>query len=213
MRKILSFLFPVTRRIKTPRNGVLEVTWSGGRKYLDSENANYSYGSLQRILEIGIRKIPVQQDWNVLLLGMGGGSIIRPLIDEFGVHGKITAIDFDPVVIDIANSEFGISESSALKIINADASAFVNDSKEQFNLIIIDLFIDYIVPDTFYKGEFWSSLTKLVANGGWFLFNAGVRLKPDSLPSELLSQLNRDFEVSIHNNVEGTNTLIIGNKR
>jgi hypothetical protein len=35
----------------------IEITWTNGELVLDSENTNYSYGSLQRILRLGLKSI------------------------------------------------------------------------------------------------------------------------------------------------------------
>lgn len=59
------------------------MTYVNGKKVLDTENANYSYGSLQKILEIGLTKVNLKNVENLLLLGMGGGSIIHSLRNTF----------------------------------------------------------------------------------------------------------------------------------
>jgi hypothetical protein len=54
MIKIFSYLLPIKiYEIKLSKS--LEVTWANGELVLDSENANYSYGSLQRILRLGLK--------------------------------------------------------------------------------------------------------------------------------------------------------------
>jgi hypothetical protein len=78
MKKLFSYLWPSTRRFSSEINGILEVTYINGKKVLDTKNANYSYGSLQKILEIGLTKVDLNKVDNLLLLGMGGGSMITP---------------------------------------------------------------------------------------------------------------------------------------
>ena len=54
-RRLLSYILPVNVYQK---NSVIsksiEVNWNNGQLVLDSKNTNYSYGSLQRILRIGL---------------------------------------------------------------------------------------------------------------------------------------------------------------
>lgn len=59
MKRFLSYIWPITKRIESAVNGTLEITWINGKKILDTKNANYSYGSLQRILKFGLSKIEV----------------------------------------------------------------------------------------------------------------------------------------------------------
>jgi hypothetical protein len=57
IRKILSYLIPIPIfKTKSYWSNSIEVTWANGELVLDSENTNYSYGSLQRILRLGLKK-------------------------------------------------------------------------------------------------------------------------------------------------------------
>jgi hypothetical protein len=52
----------------------IEITWTNGELVLDSENTNYSYGSLQRILRLGLKSIgfdKIIKMNHVLILGVG----------------------------------------------------------------------------------------------------------------------------------------------
>lgn len=86
LKKLFSYLLPVTIfKQNSTLSKTLEVTWTDGKLVLDSENTNYSYGNLQRILRkglkiIGFEKIKSMQ--KILVLGVAGGSVIRTLVDE-----------------------------------------------------------------------------------------------------------------------------------
>lgn len=212
MKKTLSYLFPFTQKIQSEYNGIVEITWSNGRKILDSAHTNYSYGSLQRILNFGLKQIDLQKSRNVLLLGLGGGSVIKTLRDEFNFIQKITAVEIDPVLIDLAANEFDIKTSEQLDIINGDASEFVQTTSETFDLVIVDLFIDNQVPEVFYLTEFWANITRITATNGYVIFNASVSQPSHNLLSNLTIFLKKSFTIEQHNFVEGTNTIIIGKK-
>src|SRR5690606_3858014 len=142
-------LWPFTRRYTSEISGVLEVTYINGKKVLDSENANYSYGKLQKVLELGLRQIDLSPVKNTLVLGLGGGSVVKSLREKFGYTEQIIAVDVDGEVIRIAQEEFAIKETEKLKIIHEDAFAFTKDTKGNFQLVIIDLFIDTKIPSLF----------------------------------------------------------------
>jgi hypothetical protein len=58
LKKLFSYLIPINiYKSKSSVSKSIEVTWTNGELLIDSENTNYSYGSLQRILRIGLRKI------------------------------------------------------------------------------------------------------------------------------------------------------------
>lgn len=154
MKKLISYFLPVTKRINSDYNGVIELTWTKGRKVLDSKNANYSYGSLQRILETGLSEINLRSVDSILILGLGGGSVIYSLIDRFNFKGFITAVEVDPVIASVADREFDISESEKLHIEINDAYRFIKKNHKKYDLIIVDIFIDNCVPKKFYSNSF-----------------------------------------------------------
>jgi len=212
MKKTLSYLFPFTQKIQSEYSGIVEITWSNGRKVLDSAHTNYSYGSLQRILKFGLKQIDLKKSRNALLLGLGGGSVIKTLRDEFNFIKKITAIEIDPVLIDLAANEFDIKTSEQLDIINEDASEFVQTTSETFDLIIVDLFIDNQVPEVFYLTEFWANITRITSTNGYVIFNASVSQPSHNLLSNLTIFLKKSFSIELFTKVEGTNTILIAHK-
>lgn len=172
----MSYIWPQTKRIYSDFNGELEVKTVNGRKLLNSKSANYSYGALQQVLEIGLSKIDLTNVNSILLLGLGGGSVIASLRRKFKYKGKIVAVEIDPKMIDIADKEFSISNSDDLLIVNADALEFVQDCISQFDLIIVDLFVDNIVPKQFYTEAFCTDLSRITSEEGSIIFNLGIGL-------------------------------------
>src|SRR5690606_26298728 len=146
MKRLTSYLYPIIKKIESDINGTLEITWYNGKKHLNSKNANYSYGSLQRILRFGLEKIDLSKVHSVLLLGLGGGSVIETLRKDVDYQKNITAIDIDPVIINLAIDEFHLNSNGDLDIICDDAFHFIVLSNNTFDFIIIDLFIDTEVP-------------------------------------------------------------------
>lgn len=210
MKRILSYVYPVTKTIQSQYSGVIEITWYNGKKHLNSKNANYSYGSLQRILKYGLEKINRSKVKSVLILGMGGGSVIETLREDFNYIHKIDAIEIDPIIIDIAKTEFGISENQNLKIHCADAYKFVETNTEKFDVIIVDLFIDLTVPNKFLSTEFWDNVINSKSSKGSIIFNASVRdSKEDSIKTLVNYLKTKVFKVDVFENVNNTNTLII----
>ncbi len=211
MKRLLSYIYPVTKTIISKYSGPLEITWYNGKKHLNSKNANYSYGSLQRILKFGLEKIDLSKVNSILVLGMGGGSVIETLRSDFNYTKTITAIEIDPVIIEIAATEFGISENEDLKIHSTDAYDFIKTNDTLFDLIIVDLYIDLNVPDKFLSIEFWKAVLESKSSKGTVIFNAAVgnNLTSSNLDDVISYLRSKVFKISVHENVNTTNTVIV----
>jgi hypothetical protein len=76
LKKIFSYLLPIKIHTVKSISKSIEITWTNGELVLDSENTNYSYGSLQRILRLGLKSIgfdKIIKMNHVLILGVAGG--------------------------------------------------------------------------------------------------------------------------------------------
>ncbi|MFM9007695.1 MAG: spermidine synthase [Bacteroidota bacterium] len=202
----------IVRRFHSAHSGWLEILEEDGERVLDTEKANYSYGLLQEILEEGLLHIPFDCIRNVLILGLGGGSVVQSLRSRFGYPGRVMAVDIDPVVIRIALEEFGLAADKQLSVIEADAGAFVTRCTKKFDLIIIDLFIHCEVPSDFYDPPFWLEIHRLLRSDGVFIFNAAVGRKDIRKTHELQETMSEYFTYLQVNDVGGHNSLLIGKK-
>ena len=139
LKKLFSYLIPINiYKSKSSISKSIEVTWTNGELLIDSENTNYSYGSLQRILRIGLRKIgfnTIQTMDTILVLGVAGGSVIKTLVNEIHFKGQITGVEIDKEIIEVANSYFQLDQIPNLEIKIQDALDFVLRCKDQYNLI------------------------------------------------------------------------------
>lgn len=178
LKRFLSYFFPVViyqRKSALSKN--LEITWNNGQLVLDSKNTNYSYGSLQRVLRKGLKHIgfdKVRKMESILVLGVAGGSVIKTLVDEIEFEGKITGVEIDPEMIDIANQYFALSQTPNLTIIIEDAFEFVLRTHQHFDLIIIDIFQDTLMPNFLFEEFFIKRVGSLLTKNGRILFNTMI---------------------------------------
>jgi len=177
-KKMLSYFIPVNiYKRKSTLSKNLEITWNNGQLVLDSENTNYSYGSLQRILRKGLKAIGFEKVCameHILVLGVAGGSVIKTLVDEIAYERKITGVEIDAEVIKMANSYFGLDQIPNLEIIIDDAFEFVLKTKEKYDLIIIDIFQDTVMPNFLFEKFFANRVGFLLRENGWLLFNTMI---------------------------------------
>ncbi len=194
------------KKFQSKFNGALEVSFRDGRKVLDSENANYSYGSAQSVWNKVFKKISLFDLKTALVFGLGGGSVLDVLRNDFDYKGKITAVEIDPVVIQLAKEEFAIVESAILKIVCMDAYDYVLKRKGKFDLIVVDISIDYTIPEKILTSLFWENLTLRMNGGGTIAFNALNYTNKISHIKEMLT--NSGADVKVIKKVNGTNTIV-----
>ncbi len=210
LKKLWSYVWPQTTKIVSDHNGVLEVTYYQGKKMLDSKNANYSYGSLQKILEFGLDKIDISKLNSVLLLGLGAGSAVHSLRHKYQYPQKITAVEFDKKVIDIAKHRFDVQESHHLQIIHQDAFTFIQEHKQQYDLVMVDVFIDQKVPKPFYSQVFCEYLYNTISPKGNLIFNLGMEQYDEVLQKKVAQYfLSKPCKVHLHQRVLKTNNILI----
>lgn len=212
MKKSISYLWPLTKKFKSDHNKTLEVTWLNGKKVLDSKNANYSYGALERVLDFGLSHSRADRSSEILVLGLGGGSVLKLLRKKFNYYGKISAVEIDPVIIKIAVEEFGIKQYELLNITCEDAFEFVVKSSGLYGLIIVDIFIDTNVPLQFYSLEFWKKIAQLLKKDGRVIFNAGIHSVNEKEINLLAEEMKAILNFKKFENVHGSNTLLLGTK-
>lgn len=193
---------------------MIEVTWANGELVLDSENTNYSYGSLQRILRYGLRNIGYKNILkmnHILLLGVAGGSVIKTLVDEIEYKGKITGVEIDPDMIQIANQYFNLDQIKQLEIVIDDAFEFVLKTKDKYDLIIIDVFEDIKMPNFLFETFFTNRVFSLLKNEGVVLFNTMILDEAHNVRNKkYISEINpKLFSSKMLPRIEVHNELII----
>ena len=147
-----------------------------------------------------------------MLLGLGGGSVIQSLRKEFGYQKNIVTVELDVVMIRLAKEEFGIQEESNLQIVEADAIDYLKRGNHRFDLIIVDIFIDNVVPDIFYGISFWEHVTAALNIDGTFIFNAGFTGNKGIQSNGLIQYLEQHYSLQKFEHVVSTNDVLIGRK-
>lgn len=215
IKKIFSYLIPIKiYETKSSLSKSIEVTWANGELVLDSENTNYSYGSLQRILRYGLKNIGYEKIVpmnHILVLGVAGGSIIKTLVDEINYKGKITGVEIDPKIIKIANTYFKLDEVKNLEIIIGDAFEFVLKTKTKYDLIIIDIFQDTTMPNFLFEPFFTSRICFLLKSHGFVLFNTMILNETQNIRNKkYVSEFYENkFQIRTIPRVEVHNELIV----
>ena len=212
IRRLLSYFIPVNiYKRNSAYSHRLEVTYNYGKLVLDSKNTNYSYGSLQRILRKGLQYIGherIRGFENVLVLGVAGGSVIKTLTEEIKFMGRITGVEIDPAVAEIASRYFGLDNIPNCTIVIDDAFEYVLKTREKYDLIIIDIFRDTLMPNFLFEDFFINRINFLLNINGFILFNTMTLNKQDFERNELYrTKFSSDYSVRMYPKVETHNEL------
>lgn len=212
IKRLLSFIFPIKiYQKKSVYSKNLEVSWNNGYLVLDSENTNYSFGSLQRVLKNGLKYIGYEriQNFNsILVLGVAGGSVIETLKKEVKFEGKITGVEIDEIVIELASKYFGLRNYKNISIVNDDAFEFVLKTKEKYDLIIIDIFQDTIMPNFLFEDFFINRINFLLNVNSFILFNTMILDYKDRRRNVIYkSKFDSNYSVRLYPKIEVHNEL------
>ncbi|MBW7943616.1 MAG: fused MFS/spermidine synthase, partial [Candidatus Kuenenia stuttgartiensis] len=191
MLKILSYVWPITlAKYKSSYSGELTIDLVNGTQTLNTKNANYSFDSLHRVFQVVLSKhlAPSSDKDKILLLGMGGGSVIQIIRKEMGLVNPILCVDIDPLMIEIAKKFFDLDSYQAIDYVVSDASTWVLQEGDSFDWIIVDLFIDNSIPDAFLTYDFWQHLDKHLRTGATLIVNTITALGNGKNEALLIAQ-------------------------
>lgn len=154
-------------------NSMLEVVKIGDKLMLNSTNTNYSFGGLHRVFQKAFQEIKPQKSdlKDVLILGFGAGSVAAILRDELNIKCRITGVEKDHEVIRLGKDHFKTGRYADLELIEDDAASFMKKESRLFDMIIVDVYVDFEVPESCESKEFVDDIYKCLARGGVILFN------------------------------------------
>jgi spermidine synthase len=181
-KKWLSYLFELhVESAPSTHNPHLYVSLKQGRYQLSTANAIYSHEDLytnflQAFRRIRLDELPIEE---VLVLGLGLGSVPYMLEHTLGKRYYYTAVEIDENVIDLANRYCLSQLDSPIITICADAYAFLLQNKQQYDLICMDIFLDDVVPPLFESPEFLEALRDSLTPQGLLLYNRLARTPED----------------------------------
>lgn len=113
--------------------------------------------------------IPDKRPETVLILGAGGGTIARMLLDRFP-DIKITGVEISQEVIDTSIKHLKMGEIN-MKLFIADAFEWIFEHNEKFDLIIVDIYEGYNFPLKFLMPRFIKRCQELLNNEGELYLN------------------------------------------
>lgn len=212
-QRVLSYFREVElAHIEGEYNPSLHVSLVQNRFQLSTANAIYSFDDLYLNFYRAFQQLPMPPSGaRMLLLGLGLGSVPFMLEKKFRRFYNITAVEFDESVIELATLFTLPRLTEKMQVIHADAEVFVKLDDSKYDLIIVDLFLDDIVPPYFNGVEGMKRLRHRLAPDGKILVNRLYRNESDKERTEQFYNkvFKRSFRDSSYIDVKG-NWILVG---
>lgn len=156
--------------------------------------------------------LAVERPRRVLVLGLGGGGLVRVLHARLP-ETNIEAVEIDPEVVRLAAKWFGVVPGPRLQVFTEDAAKFVGRARETYDIIWVDAFFDPAMPGTDDAGvpeelrgkSFLEQLKARLSPGGVAAFNihylSGYRAHVDAIagvfPQVIVASHQKSNELAV----------------
>lgn len=169
-----SYIFP-RRLLKTnsPYNADIRVLEEYGKPKLlvngSRQSGEYVKGLWRKaLLALGILPDPTIK--KILIFGVAGGDIIYLLRDIFPT-AEMTAVDIDKTMIEIGKQYFGLRSLQYVSFYVSDVRDFIKKNKITYDIVVLDTFNGWSVPDFVFDERFLKQLRTMVRSHGKLIIN------------------------------------------
>ena len=107
---------------------------------------------------------------DILLVGMGAGTAVR-LYNRLFDDPCFDAVEINPKALEIARDRFDLHESERLHMFLDDGVAFLEKSRKAYDIILVDTFLGYRIPEPFKSREFFTLTKSHLKEEGVLLMN------------------------------------------
>lgn len=152
----------------TQSGPMAEEIWGRGLEYSIFDVMPNSFRHPKRIQKL----VRDDEPLNILILGLGGGSLVK-LLNQYFPQAKITGIEIDPIMVKLGRQYLDLASAKNLKIVIEDANVFLQKrlNDELFNLIFVDMYLGDRVPEFLENEIFLRNLKNLLTKNGIVVFN------------------------------------------
>jgi spermidine synthase len=151
------------------------------------------------------------QELKVLILGLGAGTISRQyqhfFADKFNL--QIDGVEIDPEVIKVGKKYFELEQPS-LTIYQIDGRAFINQTKKQYDVIIVDVYArQTYIPFHLATQEFIKKAKEHLQDDGILAFNVATTSSSNFRYQAISQTIKSVFEFTYSLPVDKSNTLVL----
>ena len=172
--KLASYFYPVTIE-KSHEPYYLELILSKNKLILDSTHANQSNEGLKQAFHQAFHQLGVYEKKyeNTLVLGFGLGSVVE-LLQAKKCLGKVTAYENNVQVLQWLDQYYDLGDIQLV----SDSAENLKNLDSNYDLIIVDLFIDNQCPEFLNNHAYWTQLKTRLSPSGILIWNTLIPTQP-----------------------------------
>jgi len=123
---------------------------------------------------------------HVLMIGCAGGTLAT-MLSRAGV--RVTLVDIDPLSFEIARRYFHMPET--VNCHAQDGGGFLRRTRDRYDAVILDAFMDAIIPPHLLTERFFQLVKSRLNRGGLFLVNIVVMDDDDPVPDRIARTMRK----------------------
>ena len=120
------------------------------------------------LFHLGLAYDPSARD--VLFIGLGGGSSEKRMLRDFP-RLRLTAVELDPVVVDVAYRYFHLPHDPRLDVVVGDGRRYLAADERRWDVIVVDAFFADAIPFHLVTREFLELVQNRLSPGGVVVTN------------------------------------------
>ena len=201
-QKLQSVFYPVSiRKGSSAHNLQLELFYYHQRYILATGDAVYSdahrYKPLVAAFSSTLLKPQLAGISSVLVLGTGLASAVH-VLDRMGFSPHFTLVEIDALILEWAREFLPQNAVGRIETVHADAFQFIEEARDIYDLIIIDIFFGRNVPEAVTGAKFLSACKARLSRGGALVLNYMQRRDeaPDIAKAALEAVFGEAVEIS-----------------
>jgi spermidine synthase len=145
--------------------------WWQRELYIDGFPQSGSwYRSIWKKLFVHKMRLRRDKHYKILLLGLGGGDIVK-ILRKRGILFEADIVELEQEVIDIAKQYFFVVPDDQIRIYAEDAKTYVADNTNHYDLVVVDLYGGDSIPKFVETKEFLTHVATALSPSGQAIFN------------------------------------------
>lgn len=200
---------------RSPINGMFKVVMWFNRPRLIIGQMVQSGGAARKIWHRGIHTLKQKRQSikRVLIIGLGCGDVAFEIQRHYR-KTRMTGVEIDPHVIEMAKCYFDLATVKNLNITISEGARYVAKLARakriiKYDLIVVDAYLGNVMPRGFRSRAFFNQLTKLLTHNGVVIYNHLFYGRHKESAKEFIKTLERYFD-KITLVRSGQNLLIFG---
>ncbi len=153
------------------------------------------------------------KDPKILMIGLGGGTIVYQLNQLYGDKIKMDVVEIDKNMVELAK-KFIPDDIKKIKVYVQDGIQYLKSNNKKYDILILDVYEGDKIPEAFLEESTIKYINDSLSDDGILAINYAMSFKAIVFLQNYINKLKRYFKVYLVNNPLGSgNTIIMGSKK